>query len=102
MLREARVAYHHAGKLFSNDTYALVNEARVDLLLSAREPAGRPAILARLGKLEHLARYEAYPDAPERRDPWKGFDLADTLLLTGRTDEGLAELRSAIDLSSIL
>jgi uncharacterized protein YndB with AHSA1/START domain len=98
MLREARVAYHHASKLFSNDTYALVNEARVDLLLSAREPAGRPAILARLGKLEHLARYEAYPDAPERRDPWKGFDLADTLLLTGRADQGLAELRSAIEL----
>jgi uncharacterized protein YndB with AHSA1/START domain len=98
MLREARVAYHHASKLFDHDTYALVNEARVDLLLSAREPAGRPAILARLGKLEHLARYEAYPDAPERRDPWKGFDLADTLLLTGRTDEGLAELRSAIEL----
>jgi uncharacterized protein YndB with AHSA1/START domain/DNA-binding transcriptional ArsR family regulator len=98
MLREARVAYHHASKLFSNDTYALVNEARVDLLLSAQEPAGRPAILARLGKLEHLARYEAYPDAEERRDPWKGFDLADTLLLTGRADDGLAELRSAIEL----
>jgi Flp pilus assembly protein TadD/uncharacterized protein YndB with AHSA1/START domain len=98
MLREARVAYHHASKLFSNDTYALVNEARVDLLLSAQEPASRPAILARLAKLEHLARYEAYPDAPERRDPWKGFDLADTLLLTGRSDDGLAELRSAIEL----
>jgi uncharacterized protein YndB with AHSA1/START domain len=98
MLREARVAYRHASTLFSNDTYALVNEARVDLLLSAQEPAGRPAILARLGKLEHLARYEAYPDARERRDPWKGFDLADTLLLTGRADDGLAELRSAIEL----
>jgi uncharacterized protein YndB with AHSA1/START domain/DNA-binding transcriptional ArsR family regulator len=98
MLREARVAYGHASKLFSNDTYALVNVARVDLLLSAQEPASRPAILARLGKLEHLARFEAYPDAPARRDPWKAFDLADTLLLTGRTEDGLAELRAAIEL----
>jgi uncharacterized protein YndB with AHSA1/START domain/DNA-binding transcriptional ArsR family regulator len=98
MLREARAAYHHASELLGHKTYSLVNEARVDLLLSAKEPGARPAILARLRQLEHLARYEAYPEAPQRRDPWNGFDLADTLLLTGRTDDGLAELRSAIEL----
>jgi tetratricopeptide (TPR) repeat protein len=95
-LREARDAYRRASHLRSNDTYALVNEARLELLLSAVEPETRPAALAQLHKLENLARYEA--EARDRRDPWKLFDLVDTLLLTGRLDEGLAELRNGIDL----
>ena len=98
MLRESRDAYHHASQLLGNDTYSLVNLARVELLLSAIDPTNRPAVLNRLHKLENLARFEAYPDAPEIRDPWKGFDLADTLLLTGRVEAGLDELRSAIEL----
>src|SRR5262249_716033 len=62
MLRESRDAYHHASQLLGNDTYPLVNEARVNLLLSAIEPETRPAVLGRLRSLEHLARFEAYPD----------------------------------------
>lgn len=99
MLRESRDAYHRASQLLGNDTYPLVNEARVSLLLSAAEPGTRPAVLSRLRTLEHLARFQAYPDPPVGRDAWRGFDLTDTLLLTGRTEEGLRELRSAIDLT---
>jgi tetratricopeptide (TPR) repeat protein len=98
MLREARDAYHRASQLLGNDTYPLVNEARVNLLLSAVEPGTRPGVLSRLRNLEYLARFQAYPEPPAPRDPWKGFDLTDTLLLTGRVEEGLAELRSAIEL----
>lgn len=95
MLREARDAYRHASRLLGNDTYPLVNAARIDLLLSAENPPTRAAALAELNKLELLARFEAegHPD-----DPWKRFDLADTLLLTGRTDGGLDELRTGISL----
>ena len=95
-LREARDAYRHASHLRRNDIYSLLNEARLDLLLSAAEPGMRSAALSQLHTLENLARYEA--DANDRRDPWKLFDLADILLLTGRTDDGLAELRAAIEL----
>ncbi len=95
-LREARDAYRRASHLRTNDTYALVNEARLELLLSAVEPETRPAALRQLRKLENLARYEA--DSLDRRDPWKLFDLVDTLLLTGRVDEGLASLRAGIEL----
>jgi hypothetical protein len=63
------------------------------------EQGTRQAVLSRLRNLEHLARFQAYPDPPARRDPWKGFDLTDTLLLTGRVEEGLDELRSAIQLT---
>jgi tetratricopeptide (TPR) repeat protein len=99
MLRESRDAYHRASQLLGNDTYPLVNEARVNLLLSAVEPGTRQAVLSRLRNLEYLARFQAYPDPPARRDPWKGFDLTDTLLLTGRGEAGLDELRSAIELT---
>lgn len=99
MLRESRDAYHRASQLLGNDTYPLVNEARVNLLLSAVEPSTRQAVLSRLRNLEYLARFQAYPDPPAVRDPWKGFDLTDTLLLTGRVEEGLGELRSAIELT---
>jgi len=98
MLRESRDAYHRASQLLGNNTYPMVNEARVNLLLSAVEPGTRQAVVSRLHNLEHLARFVAYPDPPERRDPWKGFDLTDTLLLTGRAEQGLSELRSAIEL----
>jgi hypothetical protein len=54
--------------------------------------------LNRLRNLENLARFQAYPEPPTPRNPWKGFDLTDTLLLTGRVEEGLAELGSAIEL----
>jgi tetratricopeptide (TPR) repeat protein len=99
MLRESRDAYHQASQILGNDTYPLVNEARVNLLLSAVEPGTRQAVLNRLRKLQDLARFQAYPDPPASRDPWKGFDLADTLLLTGQVEEGLDELRSAVDLT---
>jgi hypothetical protein len=99
MLRESRDAYRRASQLLGNDTYPLVNEARVNLLLSAVDPGTRQAALNRLHNLEFLARFQAYPEPPARRDPWKGFDLADTLLLTGRVENGLEELRSAIELT---
>jgi len=95
MLREARDAYRHASRLLGNDTYSLVNAARIDLLLSAAEPGKRDAALAELRKLGFLARFEVRERSD---DPWKRFDLADTLLLTGRVDDGLEELRAGIEL----
>jgi tetratricopeptide (TPR) repeat protein len=95
MLRKARDAYRHASGLLGNDTYSLVNAARIDLLLSAAEPERRAAALAELRKLEFLARFEV-GERPD--DPWKRFDLADTLLLTGRAGDGLGELRAGIEL----
>jgi tetratricopeptide (TPR) repeat protein len=95
MLREARDAYRHASRIRGNDTYPLVNAARIDLLLSANEPETRETALAELKKLRHLAQFEVVEN-PD--DPWKRFDHADTLLLTGRVEDGLAELRAGINL----
>lgn len=101
-LREARSAYQRACEIVGNDTYPLVNVARLDLLLSAHWPGTRQAALASLHRLSYLARFEAetakQPGGDSEQKPWKVLDLADTLLLTGQVDEGLAELREAIDL----
>lgn len=102
MLRDARSAYQRACELVGNDTYPLVNVARLDLLLSAVAPNTRAAALAKLSRLQYLARFEAEtakePGADTEQRPWKLFDLVDTLLLTGHIDQGLAELREAIGL----
>ncbi len=102
MLRDARAAYLRACQLAGNDTYPLVNVARLDLLLSALAPATRYAALDRLRTLQYLARYEAetarQPGADSEKRPWKVLDLVDTLLLTGQVEEGLAELHEAIDM----
>lgn len=101
-LRESLSAYQRACEIVGNDTYPLVNVARLDLLLSAHWPGTRQAALASLHRLSHLARFQAetarQPGGDSDQKPWKVLDLADTLLLTGHVDEGLAELREAIDL----
>jgi tetratricopeptide (TPR) repeat protein len=101
-LREARSAYQRACEIVGNDTYPLVNVARLDLLLSAHWPGTRQAALGSLHRLQHLARFEAeiakQTGADSEQRHWKLLDHVDTLLLTGQIDEGLAELREAIDL----
>lgn len=102
MLRDARDAYSRASELVGNDTYPKVNVARLDLLLSAVAPSTRRAALDRLRTLQYLARFEVesarQTGADSEQMPWKVLDLVDTLLLTGQADEGLAELRAAIDM----
>nr|WP_221373872.1 tetratricopeptide repeat protein [Actinoplanes polyasparticus] len=93
-LTEAMNAYHHAAKIRENDTYPLMNEARIKLLLGANDDRLRAEALDSLAKLELLARYQVQSSSPERH--WKHYDLADTLLLRGRTADGLAAVEDAI------
>lgn len=96
LLEEARWAYQAASNLNRNDTYPRLNLAMLDLLLSRGDQEERRAALDRLRDLEHLARFVV--GDTEHRDPWKLFDLAQILVLTGRTGEALACARSALDL----
>jgi hypothetical protein len=94
-LREAMEAYHKASNLNRNDTYPRINEARIRLLLSAVDPADRDGALENIEDLQLLARFAT---RETKNDPWKFFDLADTLLLTNKPDEGLSVLHEAIAL----
>ncbi|MGW1136412.1 tetratricopeptide repeat-containing protein [Streptomyces zhihengii] len=93
-LEKALVCYRNASRLSGNSTYPLMNTARVQLLLSAVRHEDLTPVVERLRQLHHLALFAVHDS--EGRDPWALFDLADTLLLTGRGDEGLTELDKAI------
>ena len=93
-LERALNCYRRATALRGNDPYPRLNEARVELLLSGVRGNDPSHVIDRFRRLEHLARFAAEDSAGT--DPWPVFDLAETLLLTGREAEGLAELRKAI------
>ncbi|SNQ49186.1 putative TPR repeat-containing protein YrrB [Frankia canadensis] len=108
LLREALGAYRKAISLAGNDTYPRLNEARIHLLLAAENPGGHDAARASFRRLERLCRFTAedlqatlddgavHP-APLREDlAWKLLDLADCLILSGRGDEGIEAVRTAI------
>ncbi|WP_200306111.1 tetratricopeptide repeat-containing protein [Streptomyces adelaidensis] len=95
-LERAFTCYSRAVGLSGNDTYPRLNEARVELLLHGARGTDPSPVFGRFRRLEHLARFAAEDAAGT--NPWPVFDLADTLLLTGREADGLAELRKAIGL----
>jgi tetratricopeptide (TPR) repeat protein len=95
-LEKALSCYRRAIELSGNDTYPLLNQARVELLLSGARGTDPSPVFDRFRLLEHLARFAAEDTAGT--DPWPVFDLADTLLLSGREADGLSALRKAISL----
>lgn len=93
MLEHALACYRRANDLMPKKLYPLMNAARIELLLAGLRGADLKPSLAEVKNLEHLARFDL--SNSQSADPWARFDLADTLLLTGRHVEGLAELRAA-------
>ncbi|MEU3917791.1 tetratricopeptide repeat protein [Streptomyces sp. NPDC029004] len=96
MLEQSLACYQKASRLSGNSTYPLMNVARLELLLAGLRRTDTTLAVERFRQLEHLARF-AVQDTGST-DAWALFDLADTLLLTGRGAEGLAELRRGVAL----
>ena len=96
LLERALACYRKASQIRKNWLYPLMNAARIELLLGCihGEPAG--PVIERIRELELLARFE--DSNSKGSDPWVVLDLADTFLLTGRTEEGLQQLRRAASL----
>ena len=74
-LEKALDCYRAAIELGGNDTYPLLNEARVELLLSGVRRTDPAPVFDRFHLLEHLARFTAADAAGT--DPWPAFDLAE-------------------------
>lgn len=106
-LEAARDSYDRAAAISPRDTYPLLNVARIDMLLSRRDPARRETARAQFSKVLPLCQYElqeatevagrAGSGVKEKQDAaYKAFDHADCLLFSGRTDDGLDAYRTAI------
>jgi tetratricopeptide (TPR) repeat protein len=80
MLRMARDRYAAAGQLEPHDTYALLNVAKLDLIISKTEPSRLPIAMKQFDDLMPLCQFNI-TQKPE--DPWRRFDLADTHLFSG-------------------
>ncbi|WP_426504929.1 tetratricopeptide repeat protein [Dactylosporangium sp. McL0621] len=96
LLDRALTCYRRAAELAPNHLYPLMNAARIELLLAGMRRTSTVPAQTRIEQLEHLARFAVHNSG--NTDPWVAFDLADTLILTGRADEGLTVLRRAAEL----
>jgi tetratricopeptide (TPR) repeat protein len=95
-LQRAQDAYNRAARLSGNDTYPLMNAARIGLLLSAAAPESRAAALAVFHDLRLLTEFAVRDTRHE--DPWKLFDFADTLMLTGHVEGAVEAVRQGVAL----
>jgi Flp pilus assembly protein TadD len=95
-LRRAKDAYDRAAELSGNDTYPLMNAARIGLLATANAPDMRADALRAFDELRLLTEFAV--SRTKREDPWKFFDFADTLVLTGRVDDALEAAKHGIQL----
>jgi tetratricopeptide (TPR) repeat protein len=93
LLDRALTCYRRAAEISPNQLYPLLNAARIELLLAGLRRTSTAPVRTRIEQLEHLARFAVY--SSDGKDQWAAFDLADTLILTGRSEEGLVELNRA-------
>lgn len=108
-LMKARECYEMASELKPHDTYPLVNVARLDLIISKIEPERKERAFERFEELIDLCRFESRkalkeleknPGNPELIDKasWRLFDHADTLLLSGKIEEGKLRYQQGLEL----
>jgi tetratricopeptide (TPR) repeat protein len=95
ILHEARNSYQKALELNKFNAYAQGNIARLDLLLSKKDPERKVLVSKGLSKLEALSRLELEENPT---DYWISFDQADSYLLVGEVDKGYELYTKAIAL----
>jgi tetratricopeptide (TPR) repeat protein len=95
-LRRARDEYAEAGKLAPDDTYPLLNVAKLDLLLSAEESWRKEDARKQFRELLPLCQTRVARTANDREPYWARFDLADAYLFSGAVVEGLDAYHKAM------
>ncbi len=94
-LQDAQNAYKESGKIERYNTYAKMNVAKLELLLS-KQTASRTAIAEKYFRnLVPLCEYEVIQNPT---DYWGSFDLSDALLFSGRYQDALNQYVSSIKL----
>jgi tetratricopeptide (TPR) repeat protein len=107
-LRKARDYYAQAGELNPHDTYPLLNVARLDLIISRVEPERKKQAFQKFEELRDLCQFEVnralkkieIEKKPELVEAayWRIFDHADSLLFSGKIEEGQERYFDALNL----
>lgn len=86
ILSEALEKYEMAANIDKNNTYGLLNVAKLQLLLERIDPSYKHKAESYLRKIKFLSLAALEDDINEKY--WKMFDLGDTLILLGEYEEG--------------
>lgn len=78
-LRTARDRYATAAQVEPYDTYALLNVARLELLISKIDPARLSIAMKQFDDVKLLCQFNV---TQNQDDPWRRFDLADSHLFS--------------------
>lgn len=94
-LNDAKDNYQESCKYEPNDTYGLLNVAKLQLMLSQKDQSLYEIAEKNLIKCRHLSN-ASLVDKPN--DYWKQFDLADTYILTGNSTDALREFEKGVNM----
>lgn len=96
-LKEAKQKLDRSIELDPDETYGLLNSAKLFLLFAKREPSVKTGFEknVRMCQLRSQIALEKDP-----ADYWAMFDLADTYILQGKLEEAMTHYQTAIDLIS--
>lgn len=94
-LHSAKESYETAAKLDNHDTYALMNAAKLTLILSKND---KLLLSESITKFKHILPLCQYKFHEKPNDYWIRFDLADAYLLGSLEEESLDHYREAISL----
>lgn len=94
-LQEAQNAYEESGKIERYSTYAKMNVAKLELLLSKQSPSRTVIAEKYFRDLVPLCEYEVIQNPT---DYWSSFDFSDALLFSGRYQDALNQYKSSIEL----
>lgn len=95
LLEQSRDCYADAGKVEPYDTYALLNVAKLELLLSKNDPSRNQIAVKMFEDLKALCQFNV---SQKPDDPWKVFDLADAHLFSGDPTKAQQLYEEAIEI----
>jgi len=95
VLERSRDSYAKAGVVDPYDTYALLNVAKLEFLLSKNDPSRHQIAAKKFEDLKPLCQFNVSQDP---NDPWRRFDLADAHLFSGELANAKRLYKEAIDI----
>ncbi len=95
ILRSAKNSYEKAEDIDENDMYAILNIAKLSVILSKKEPDLLDDAVHRFEIVRPLCQFKVHR---RPNDYWERFNLADTYIFSDLKGEGTNKYKEAIDI----